>query len=78
MNTPEENEVLIAAVTSAYRARDVDGKLRIHPNWHDLDDEGRREAFDASFQVRRLESALDDDGENSTIKAVIARIHAGR
>ena len=78
MNLPEDNEVLIAAVSSAHRDRDVDGSLRFHPNWYDLDEETRREAFEFSAQVRRLESALDASGENSTIKSVLARIRAGR
>lgn len=74
MNSPDEEEVLIAAVSSAYRDRDVDQNLRFHPSWFDLDQEGRRRAFEATAQVRRLEAALDAEGLSSTAKAVLARI----
>lgn len=77
MNTPEQEEILIAAVSSAHRDRDVDGNIRFHPGWFDLDDAGRRRAFEAAAQVRRLEAALDPEGRSSTAKAVMARIRRG-
>lgn len=74
MNTEAEEELLVAAVCSAYRDRDVDQNLRFHPSWFDLDEDGRRRAFEVSAQTRRLEAALDRDGLSSTAKAVLARI----
>lgn len=74
MNTEEQEEILIAAVTSAHRARDVDQTIRYHPNWFDLDEEGRARAFEVSLQMRRLEAALDGEGLSTTARAVLARI----
>ena len=72
------DELLIAQVTSAHRARDLDGRVKSHPAWHDLDASGRREAFDETTRSRRLESALDEDGHSTTAKAVLARIRRVR
>lgn len=69
-----EDELLIAQVTSAHRARDLDGRVRSHPAWHDLDAGGRHEAFEATELSRKLESALDARGQSTTVKAVLARI----
>jgi hypothetical protein len=76
MATPQD-ELLIEQVTSAHRARDLDGRVRSHPAWHDLDADGRREAFDATALSRQLEAALDPAGESTTAKAVLARIRRG-
>lgn len=72
-----EDELLIAQVTSAHRARDLDGRVKSHPAWHDLDEGGRREAFEATALSRTLESALDAGGQSTTVKAVLARIRRG-
>ena len=71
--TPEE-EALIEAAATAFRERGADGSVRTHPAWHDLDDEGRRLAFEAARANRVLEAALDPEGLSSTAKAVLARI----
>ena len=71
-----EDELLIERVTSAHRARDLDGRVKSHPAWHDLDEGGRREAFEATDLSRKLESALDARGHSTTVKAVLARIRA--
>ena len=65
---------LVEAVASAYRARDPAGRIRSHPTWHDLDEDGRREAFEVTRQTRALEAALDPDGLSQTARAVLARI----
>ena len=65
---------LIERVVGAYRPRAPDGPVRPAPEWRDLDVEGRREAFDASFIQRRLEAALDPDGLSSTARAVLDRL----
>ena len=70
----KDREALIEAVAAAYRARDAHGAVQSHPAWHDLDDEGRREAFELSLSLRALEAALDPEGLSSTAHAVLARI----
>jgi hypothetical protein len=73
--TPEEQEALIASVTSAHRARDpFTGRARSHPAWHDLDDGGRSTAFEATLATRALEAALDPEGLSTTARAVLARL----
>ena len=76
--TRAERELLIAAATSAYRARDPDGRPLAHPAWMDLDADARREAFDETLRARDLEAAADPRGLSSTARAVLARIEARR
>ncbi|HEY3445584.1 MAG TPA: hypothetical protein VGK67_04425 [Myxococcales bacterium] len=74
MTRRTERESLVEAAAAAWRPRDSDGTVRSHPAWHDLDEEGRREAFEAARQMRRLEAAADPQGLSGTAKAVLARI----
>ena len=53
-----EEELLLEQVTSAHRERRVDGTIRSHPAWHDLDDAGREAAFDATVSLLLLGVAL--------------------
>jgi hypothetical protein len=76
--TPEERELLVEQVTSAWRPRRPGGGVRSHPAWHDLDADGRREAFEATRLARRLEAALDGEGLSTTARAVLERIRAAR
>jgi hypothetical protein len=69
--------ILIEQVTTAHRDTGRDGGLRFHPAWHDLDEEGRRQAFEATGALRKMESALDARGLSTTAKAVLARIRGG-
>ncbi len=69
-----DRENLVEQVASAWRERDADGTVRAHPAWHDLDESGRREAFDVAVLLRQLEAALDPDGQSTTARAVLARI----
>jgi len=69
-----EEALLLEQVVSAHRERRVDGSIRSHPAWHDLSDEVRREAFEATVLSRALEAAIDARGQSSTISAVLARI----
>ena len=69
-----DDEALIEAAAGAWRERDRDGRARFHPAWWDLDDAGRRAAFEAARVSRALEAALDPDGLSSTARAVLARI----
>ncbi len=75
-NPGESKETLVEQVASAFRARDVHGRVIAHPAWHDLDDAGREEAFEVAQRVRRMEAALDPEGLSTTTKAVLARIRA--
>ncbi|MEZ4360146.1 MAG: hypothetical protein R3B48_08195 [Kofleriaceae bacterium] len=75
--SPAERERLIAAATSAYRARDAEGRIQPSPSWLDLDAEGRREAFASTVELRALEAATDPSGLTSTARAVLARLVGG-
>jgi hypothetical protein len=68
------DEELVSAATSAYRARDPDGNLIIDAAWLDLDEAGRRAAFDATVKQRKIEASLDGGGLSSTARAVLGRI----
>jgi hypothetical protein len=52
----------------------VDGTIRSHQAWHDLDEAGRVAAFDATIVRRKLESALDPEGHSSTVRALLRRL----
>lgn len=71
--TPEE-QLLFEQVTSAHRERGVDGSIRSHRAWHDLDDAGRLAAFDETVTLRKLEAASDAQGLSSTVRAVLSRL----
>jgi hypothetical protein len=75
--TDDERRALIEQVAGAWRPRGAHGELRNHPAWHDLDDDGRREAAALAAALRRLEAALDPEGLSTTAKAVLARIRGG-
>ena len=64
---------LIEQVAGAYRPP-VRDELRYHPAWHDLDDAGRRRAYELARALRRMEAALDPDGLSTTARAVLDRI----
>lgn len=70
----EREENLIEEVVSAHRERRDELELREHPAWHDLSDEGRRQAYTRTVEQRRLEAALDPEGLNTTARAVLARL----
>ena len=67
------DDELIEQVASAYRPPSRDA-LRYHPAWHDLDEAGRRRAFELSRSLRSMEAALDPEGLSTTARAVLARI----
>jgi len=70
--SPEE-ELLVEELTGAWRPRDP-RELKFHPFWYDLDEEGRLEAFERTQEQRKLEAALDPEGQSSTVRAVLARL----
>ena len=69
-----DEELLLELVTSAHRERAVDGKVKSHPAWHDLDPAARKEAFEATLRLREMERALDAKGQSTTVKALLERI----
>jgi hypothetical protein len=74
MTDDDDRRALIEQVAAAWRPIAKDGTVRAHPAWHDLDDEGRNEAFALASATRTLEAALDPEGLSTTAKAVLARI----
>ncbi|HWB75510.1 MAG TPA: hypothetical protein VG755_11160 [Nannocystaceae bacterium] len=72
--TDEERSALVEQAAAAWRPTAIDGTIRSHPAWYDLDDAGRREAFALATVTRTLEAALDPDGLSTTAKAVLAKI----
>ena len=69
--TLAEQEVLVEAVVSADRERDPRGGLRPCPAFYDLDEAGRRAAFEQALLQRAIEGALDPSGLTSTAKRVL-------
>ena len=74
---PPNDELLIEQVVSAHRSRNLNGQVKSHPAWHDLDEKGREEAFEATALSRTLEAALDVRGQSTTVKALLSRIRRG-
>ncbi|NUO54984.1 MAG: hypothetical protein HOV80_39600 [Polyangiaceae bacterium] len=72
--TPGHREELIEQVVSAARAADPRGGVRPSPAFYDLDDAGRVEAFELTMKQRRIEAAIDQQGHNATVKAVLAKL----
>ena len=69
-----EEQALLESATTAWRPRSHEGGLRAHPAWHDLDDSGRRQAYEATRELRAMEAALNPDGLSTTAMAVLQRI----
>jgi hypothetical protein len=74
MNARERDELLVEAALGAHRDRDRDGLPLPAPAWADLAPEGRALVFRRQLQSRFVESALDERGWNSTVRAVLARL----
>ncbi len=74
MSSADESH-LIEEVAGAFRPRDP-RTLAFLPAWYDLSPEGRKEAYERSLNMRRIEAALDPEGLSSTARAVLARIRA--
>ncbi len=72
----KERELLIAQATTAHRTRDREGTLQMLPAWLDLDEEGRRQAFAQTVELRALEAAVDEAGLTSTARAVLAQLRS--
>ncbi len=74
--SPEEKDALVCELASAYRETRPRGETAWSPAFFDLDEEGRREAFEEALVHRRLEAALSPAGLSGTATAVLARIRA--
>ena len=48
--------------------------MKSHPAWHDLGAEARREAFEATVRLRKMEAAIDPEGLSTTARVVLERI----
>lgn len=68
-----DEELLIEEATTAWRPRLAD-RIDVHPAWHDLDEDGRRLAFEETVVLRKMEAAMDPEGLSSTARAVLERI----
>ena len=71
-------EALGEAAVTAWRSRDASGAVQPHPAWADLDEAGRREAYEAILRMRSIEASLDPDGLSTTGHAILARIRRAR
>lgn len=78
MSAARDRENLIEAAASAWRPRTPGRGLRAHPAWSDLDEEGRKKAFQLASALRTLEAALDPEGLSTTGRAVLDRIRGAR
>ena len=70
----DEREAMIEVAVAAWRPPKLEGGVRWHPAWHDLDEAGRREVYETTLRQRTLEAAGDPRGLSTTGRAVLARI----
>ena len=70
----DDRDQLIEAAATAFRERDIDGRVLPSPAWMDLPSDGREEAFERQLDWRLLERAIDADGLSATAHAVLSRI----
>ena len=73
----DDRDALVEAVAGAWRPRDAHGRIQAHPAWHDLDDTGCVDAYEAALVERAMDAALDPRGLSATGRAVLARIWRG-
>jgi len=73
---PSDRDLLIEALSSAFRERDAFGRVLPAPEWYDLSPDDREAAFEAQLEARLLESAADAKGLSGTARAVMARAGA--
>ncbi len=68
------NATLIERVVCAFRSTDPHGRFRDEPAWHDLDEAGRLEAFDATVISRAQEAALHPQALSTTAEAILTKL----
>lgn len=64
----------IERALTAHRERSPLGEIRPSPAFHDLDDAGRVQLFEAGLRARAIEAGLDVDRFSSTVHAVLRRL----
>ena len=69
-----EMDDLVEASVTAYRGRDLEGRLAPPAEWWDLAPEALDELFQRQLLTREIERVLDPQGQSATVKAVLARI----
>ncbi len=70
----ESNDILLEQAASAYRERDLSGRILPSPAWWDRSPEGRDILCRTQLQSRVLESVIDPQGYSSTVHAVMSRL----
>ena len=69
-----DQDVLIEAAVTAYRERDVEGRITPPPAWWDLSPEAREELLRRQVVARTVERAVHPSGWSATVQAVMARM----
>lgn len=69
-----KRNALIEASVTAYRERDLEGRLVPPAEWWDLAPEALDELYASQLLTREIERVLDPQGQTATAKAVLARI----
>ncbi len=67
-------DILIEEAASAFRERDLSGRILPAPAWWDLSPEARDTLYRSQLQSRLLERALDPQGRSGTVHAVLSRL----
>jgi hypothetical protein len=67
-------DVLVEQAASAFRERDVSGRILPSPAWWDLPAERREALFESQLVSRHMERALHPGGLSSTVRAVLGRL----
>jgi len=78
VTTRQEHDALVETVASAWRSRDPQGRIQSVAAWHDLDEAGRLEAYEAGCLERLMEAALDVRRLSATAHVVLSRIMGER
>ncbi len=70
----DPKELLIEQAASAFRERDVEGRILASPAWWDLASGDRDTLYASQMESRLIERALDPAGLSATVRAVLARV----
>ncbi len=70
----DAKEIRIEEAASAFRERNVEGRILASPAWWDLAPEERDALYAAQLESRLIERALDPAGLSTTVRAVLARL----
>jgi hypothetical protein len=70
----DRSESLIEAAATAFREREVTGRIKPSSAWQDLSPEERRVLFERQLTNRIVDRAVDPDDRSSTVRAVLARL----